>query len=83
MSFWSFCEKTIESLRVGQYVIGGSGKRRKILAKSKKTVKKTLLITLSNGEKIRCTEDHPFLTKTGWVDAGKLKEGDYLEEKKV
>jgi intein/homing endonuclease len=35
-------------------------------------------VCLENGRKIICTEDHPFLTKRGWVEASKLSVEDEL-----
>jgi hypothetical protein len=33
-------------------------------------------ITLEDRKKIKCTENHPLMTKEGWVVAGKLKNGE-------
>jgi len=33
-------------------------------------------IELENGELIKCTENHPFLTNRGWIEARNLQEGD-------
>lgn len=37
----------------------------------------TLVISVDNGAKIRCTANHPIFTKRGWVAAGSLKPGDF------
>lgn len=42
-----------------------------------KGVKKTLKITAANRQ-INCTENHPFLTQRGWVEARDLAPGDCL-----
>lgn len=40
--------------------------------------KKTLEITLENGDKIKCTEDHPIMTKQGWKLAKKIHHEDQI-----
>jgi hypothetical protein len=71
--------KKIEMLCVGDYVIGGSGNKRKIIAKYSKIVNNMIEIVLENGNIIRCTEDHLFLTPEGWIKAGEL-EGHEIKE---
>jgi len=39
-----------------------------------------LNIELECGEEIKCTAEHPILTKEGWVNAGELKMGDFVAE---
>src|SRR3989339_370319 len=39
-----------------------------------------LNIELECGEEIKCTAEHPTLTKEGWVNAGELKIGDLVAE---
>jgi superfamily II DNA or RNA helicase len=48
---------------------GNSAVWRKITHFYSKGKKKTLTITLENGNKIKCTEDHPIMTKHGWKSA--------------
>ena len=74
-------EKPIETVKTGDFVIGGSRNRRRVLGTSTKKVKQIVVVTLSNGEKIRCTADHLFLTENKeWKDAGKLRIGERLAE---
>lgn len=35
-------------------------------------------VTVSGGDEISCTPNHPVLTPSGWVAAGMLSEGDYV-----
>ena len=37
-------------------------------------------VVLGNGRVVVCTEDHPFLTRRGWVPAGQLEISDSLIE---
>lgn len=74
-------KKPIETVKTGDFVIGGSRNRRRVLGTSTKKVKQIVVVTLSNGEKIRCTADHLFLTENKeWKDAGKLRIGERLAE---
>lgn len=73
--------RPIEQIKMGDKVIGGSREVRNVLETSKKRVKKTLRITLANGETIRCTPDHLFFLESGqWREAGDLREGDEIAE---
>lgn len=66
----------IKDIHVGDMVIGGSGLPRKVLGTSSKRVKRTMFVTLSNGERVRCTEDHLWLDADGnWIEAGALIPG--------
>lgn len=42
-----------------------------------------LLVTLSNGVKIKCTEDHEFLTHDGWVKAINTKDKILCDQKSL
>ena len=35
-------------------------------------------VTLESGKKIKCTENHRFLTKSGWKRLKDIKEKDYI-----
>lgn len=50
---------------------------KEILNVVSKGSRKIIQVSASN-RKIKCTKEHPFLTKRGWVEAGNLKEGDLL-----
>ncbi|MBI2630505.1 DEAD/DEAH box helicase [Candidatus Pacearchaeota archaeon] len=41
---------------------------------------KLISIKLKCGEEIKCTKEHPLLTKEGWKEASKLKIGDLIAE---
>jgi intein/homing endonuclease len=34
--------------------------------------KEWVMLEFDNGKHIKCTEDHPILTKIGWIKAGEL-----------
>lgn len=40
--------------------------------------KRNLVEVCSGNKKIKCTDNHPFLTTDGWVKASDLKDSDYL-----
>jgi len=40
--------------------------------------KKQIIQINASNRVIKCTENHPILTKTGWLDAGRLKKGDIV-----
>jgi len=73
--------RNIEEIKVGDYVIGGSREKRKVLGTMKKTAKEIIEIELENGNKIRCTPNHLILTDRGWIKAGELNENDSIKEK--
>lgn len=69
----------IEDIKVGDRVFTHTGKSQKVL----KTIVHdnngiALRIELSNGEIIRVTDEHPILTKRGWIKAGNLTTEDIL-----
>jgi hypothetical protein len=69
----------IDKLKLGDIVIGGSGKPRRVLNVMNRKTVRTVKVTLSNGETIRCTEDHLWLNlNQKWVEAKDLKSGDTL-----
>lgn len=53
--------------------IGNSVVWKKVTDFYSKGKKKTLTITLINGDAITCTEDHPIMTSQGWKLAGDLR----------
>ena len=59
-----------------EYMINGVIKKK---AKVFKTgVKKTVKVTLNNGQEIKVTFDHRILTLEGWKEAGQLSNDDYV-----
>ena len=71
--------KNIETIKVGDRVYTHTGKSQKV---TKTTVHENnglaLRLELDNGEVIRVTDEHPILTKRGWVKAGDLNTTDVL-----
>jgi hypothetical protein len=74
--------KKITEINEGDYVIGGlSFKNKRVIGKSKSVTKKLAIVTLMNGEKIKCTPDHLFLLEDGrWVEAQELDQEMELKE---
>jgi superfamily II DNA or RNA helicase len=70
-------KKRIDKIRDGDLIYNatGTGVVRSIFSK---TVFRTLLVRLSNGESFECTEDHPIFTDLGWRPAGSLARGEKL-----
>ena len=73
--------KNIEEIKQGDFVIGGSGETRRVLATMQKATEELIEIELENGKIIRCTPDHLVLTERGWVKAENLNETDTIKEK--
>ena len=66
-------KKAIELISEGEFVIGHSGNKRKVLGTLTTTEKQVLRVTLSTGKIVKCTRDHLWLTNNrGWVEAGDL-----------
>lgn len=59
-----------------EYMINGVIKKKARVFKT--GVKKTVKITLSNGQELKVTDDHKILTLQGWKEAGQLSEDDYV-----
>ena len=76
-------EKRISAFRVGDTVIGGSGKTREVVGTRQVKTRKIAVVKLSNGETIRCTPDHLFLLKNQtWQEAQDLEQGVILAERR-
>lgn len=68
-------QKQISEIRVGDYVLSDTG-YNEVLTVFPKVKKKSYMITLENGKKIICSEDHLFPTDNGELNIRKgLKEG--------
>ena len=67
-------QKPIENVIVGDCVqnLFGSGTVKHVF-KNKVSLERVVKIHLTNGKTITCSEDHEFLTNTGWVKAKQLK----------
>jgi len=62
----------ISEINKGDVVIGHSGEGREVNATLKTVSEKICTVTLENGEKIKCTPDHRWMTSEGWVEAKDL-----------
>lgn len=60
----------------GLQVLTHSGQYRDIIGVYENGTKPVRTITFANGSKITCTNNHPILTPSGWVDAQFLVKGD-------
>lgn len=67
-------QKPIENIVVGDCVqnLSGSGTVKNVF-KNKVSLERVVKVQLNNGKTITCSEDHEFLTNTGWVKAKRLK----------
>lgn len=61
----------IEKIRPGDSVYNAAG-IGVVSATSESVAEQVIEVVLSNGKKIRCTENHPLLTRSGWKKAGSL-----------
>lgn len=62
--------KEIELIKANDYVMGNSGKSRKVLSSQNNTAVRMARIKLSNGKTITCTQEHRFQDKNGnWIEA--------------
>jgi len=73
--------KPIESLRIGDWVMGGSLKPRQVTATNSSLSKNLVRVKLSNGQSVICTADHQWLTERGWVEAGELVASERLAKR--
>lgn len=73
--------RRIESIRLGDIVIGGSRLPRRVLGTRTAHKRRIATVRLSNGEVVRCTVDHLWLTaRQEWVEAGRLHAGQRLAQ---
>ena len=71
--------KKIKDIQVGDKVATMTGFNRVTYVHKKPVKNRTLnLIKLSNGQSIKVTEDHLFMTTEGWIEARNLIKGDVL-----
>lgn len=63
--------RAIELMSAGDVVLTSSGVAR-IKRLVRNTSKQLVEITLGNGQRVKCTPDHPFFTDVGWVCAKNL-----------
>lgn len=70
--------RSIESIRRGDLVVGGSGKLKEVIGTHAKLVDEELVCILTKGAPATCTPNHRFCTPRGWVSAENLKPGDII-----
>lgn len=75
----------IEDIKIGDIVYSynhscGIIEEKEVDETFKKNITNLITITLSNGKKIECTENHPFYTNNGYVKAIDLKRSDIVYE---
>jgi intein/homing endonuclease len=66
---------------VGQYILSFDGTNavwNQIEKFYNQGVKEIISIHLETGEQIKCTMNHPIMTKMGWIQAGNLKTNDQI-----
>lgn len=66
----------IADIQIGDLVKNCLGYKR-VTGVSKRKQKVAVTVVF-NGESVKCSENHPWLTPSGWVRAKDLREGDYL-----
>ena len=76
--------KRIDEIKVGDKVRTSENRLRKVLKVIIHDYKYDInKIHLDNGEIIRVTDEHPILTKRGWVRAGEINNNDILLTEKL
>lgn len=74
--------KNIEDIKVGDSVVAFNEKNQRFAVKKvislfkKEKPKQMVSLTFAGHHAIKCTENHPFYTKRGWVRADKLTTND-------
>lgn len=74
--------REIETIRVGDYVIGGDGKAHVVTDAWEHVTDKPLVnVHVWGGFSLTCTSDHLFKLRDGtWKEARRLKKGDYIAQ---
>lgn len=75
--------RAIETLSVGNHVLGSDGRYYPIRTVYKKTSTAVVRVELTNGSIISCTPNHPLFTEHGWICAGNLTVGIILYAKTI
>jgi len=65
--------RPIESIRAGDFVVTPAGHARVTKAGISKWVQRMVVVTLDDGQSVRCTPEHPFLTPEGLTKAVALR----------
>lgn len=70
-------KKEVKDISVGDLVLTHKGRLRSVTEVMRKLeYKEYFIIKLENGKEISITEEHPVLTRRGWVSVGKLQLSD-------
>lgn len=70
--------QSIESIKKGDLVYGGSGHLRKVTAVMTRPTEEQIVTIITDRNSATCTENHRFCTHRGWVRAADLKTGDII-----
>ena len=70
--------KKISTIKKGDYIIGGSGEKRKVIGVHTNTFKGNLIKFESKNSFIMCTPNHRILTLKGWKRADSIKISDII-----
>ena len=79
-------EKLIENVKIGDKVKSFDESKNQFITEEVDEVFERLyegdlfVLELENGEIIKCTPEHPFLTQRGWIEAKNLSDMDELKE---
>ena len=82
-------EKFIEDIKVGDNVKSFDETKNQFLTEEVDEVFKRpyegdlIVLELGNGEVIKCTPEHPFLTQRGWIEAKNLSDMDDIKEMQI
>jgi len=68
----------VERIRVGHLVRTHTGRYHRVFEARSRRVLRTLLIETYGNGPVRCTPEHPFWTKRGWVEARHLEPSDWI-----
>lgn len=71
--------KKIEDINIGDEIVCAIGKST-VLGVSKKESNRIVEVLLNDGTRIKCTEDHPFFTTKGWIEASKVEGETVIRE---
>lgn len=70
--------KLLKDVEVGDMVITHTGRPQKVLEYFKQGYLDGVRLHTKSGRVIEAALDHPIFTPVGWVEAGKLQEGDFV-----
>lgn len=74
-------EVPIERIQPGDRVVTAFGFYSPVLRRSKRFVDSIVRVRISSGRTMYVTEEHPILTRNGWILAGALSVGDVVSSR--